>query len=55
MEQLEWKGCIVTIDAMGTQSEIAAAVTNKEADDILSLKENQSGLYRDGKLYFEEY
>ena len=27
----------------------------KEADDILSLKENQSGLYRDGKLYFEEY
>ena len=49
------KGCIVTIDAMGTQSEIAAAITNKGADYILSLKENQPGLYRDVKLYFEEY
>ena len=55
LEQLELKGCIVTIDAMGTQSEIAAAITNKGADYILSLKENQLGLYRDVKLYFEEY
>ncbi len=55
LEQLELKGCIVTIDAMGTQSEIAAAITNKGADYILPLKENQLGLYRDVKLYFEEY
>ena len=55
LKQLELKGCIVTIDAMGTQSEIAAAITNKGADYILSLKENQPGLYRDVKLYFEEY
>ena len=55
LEQLELKGCIVTIDAMGTQSEIAAAITNKRADYILSLKENQRSLYRDVKLYFEEY
>ena len=55
LEQLELKGCIVTIDAMGTQSEIASAITNKGADYILSLKENQPGLYRDVKLYFEEY
>ena len=46
LEQLELKGCIVTIDAMGTQSEIASAITNKGADYILSLKENQPGLYR---------
>lgn len=55
LEQLELKGCIVTIDAMGTQSEIAAVITNKGADYILSLKENQRSLYRDVKLYFEEY
>lgn len=55
LEQLELKGCIVTIDAMGTQSEIAAAITSKGAGYILSLKENQPGLYRDVKLYFEEY
>lgn len=55
LEQLELKGCIVTIDAMGTQSEIAAAITNKKADYLLSLKENQRSLYRDVKLYFEEY
>lgn len=55
LEQLELKGCIVTIDAIGTQSEIAAAITNKGADYILSLKENQQNLYKDVKLYFEEY
>ena len=55
LEQLELKGCIVTIDAMGTQSEIAAAITNTGVGYILSLKENHSSLYRDVKLYFEEY
>ena len=50
LEQLELKGCIVTIDARGTQSEIAAAITNKGADDILFLKENRPGLYGDMKL-----
>lgn len=55
LEQLELKGGIVTIDAMRTQSEIASAITNKGEDYILSLKENQPGLYRDVKLYYEEY
>ena len=55
LEQLELKGCIVTIDAMGTQTEIAKAITDSGADYILALKENQKTLYRDVKLYFEEY
>ena len=55
LEQLELAGCIVTIDAMGTQTEIAKAITDKGADYILALKENQKNLYRDVKLYFEEY
>lgn len=55
LEMLEIKGCIVTIDAMGTQSEIAKKIAEKEADYILSLKENQRNLYKDVELYFAEY
>lgn len=35
------KGCIVTIDAMGCQKEIAKHILEKEADYILGLKGNQ--------------
>lgn len=55
LEMLEIKGCIVTIDAMGTQTEIAKKITEKEADYILALKNNQSNLYEDVCLYFEDY
>lgn len=55
LEMLELKGCIVTIDAMGTQTEIAKKITEKGADYILALKENQKTLYDDVKLFFEEY
>ena len=53
LAMLELKGCIVTIDAMGTQTEIAGAIIEKEADYCLSLKENQGNLYNDIKLYTE--
>ena len=55
LEMLELKGCIVTIDAMGTQTEIAKKITEKGADYILALKENQKKLYEDVRLFFEEY
>ena len=55
LEMLELKGCIVTIDAMGTQTEIAKKIIEKEADYILALKENQKTLYEDVRLFFEEY
>lgn len=38
------KGCIVTIDAMGCQKGIAAAIVEKEADYVLAVKANQLGL-----------
>ena len=38
-------GCIVTIDAMGCQREIAAAILAREADYVLALKENQPTLH----------
>jgi predicted transposase YbfD/YdcC len=50
---LALKGCIVTIDAMGCQTEIAAQIVEQEADYVLSLKENQGRLYQDVKELFE--
>lgn len=41
---LELKGCIVTIDAMGTQKTIAAEVRNADADYVLALKGNHEKL-----------
>jgi predicted transposase YbfD/YdcC len=41
LEVLEVSGCIVTIDAMGCQTEIAAKIIEREAEYVLSLKENQ--------------
>jgi len=38
------KGCIVTIDAMGCQRDIACAIIDQEADYILALKGNQGHL-----------
>lgn len=54
LEMLDITGCIVTIDAMGTQKEIAKKIIDKEADYILSLKENQKTLYNDVKLYIDD-
>ena len=38
LEMLELEGCIVTIDAMGTQTEIAKKITEKGADYIMRIK-----------------
>jgi predicted transposase YbfD/YdcC len=38
------KGCIITIDAMGCQREIAKKIIKKEADYILMVKDNQQEL-----------
>lgn len=54
LEMLELKGCIVTIDAIGTQKTIAEKIIEKEADYVLALKGNQGNLHEDIQLYFEE-
>jgi predicted transposase YbfD/YdcC len=41
---LELRGCLVTIDAMGCQTAIAAQILAQGADDVLGLKGNQSTL-----------
>jgi predicted transposase YbfD/YdcC len=50
LEALEIAGCIVTIDAMGCQTDIV----EKEADYVLALKENQGNLYEDAVRLFDD-
>jgi len=54
LKALEISGCIVTIDAMGCQTEIAADVIDQEADYVLALKDNQGQLFEDVKLLFND-
>ena len=54
LELLELKGCIVTIDAMGCQKDIALGILEREADYVLAVKQNQGHLYEDIKDLFEE-
>ena len=49
---LEIQGCIVTIDAMGTQKEIAQEIIQGGGDYILSLKGNQGNIYQDVEQLF---
>ena len=52
LEKIQIKGQIVTIDAMGTRTQIAEKIKNKRADYVLSLKGNQGTLHEDVKEYF---
>lgn len=49
---LEIKGCIVTIDAIGTQTKIAKQIIEAECDYLLAVKHNQGKLYRDLEMLF---
>jgi predicted transposase YbfD/YdcC len=44
LELLELKGCLVTIDAMGCQTAIAAQIIAQGGDYVLGLKGNQSAM-----------
>jgi len=47
LKMLDVSGCIVTIDAMGTQTNIAKTIMEAQADYVLSVKENQGHLFED--------
>lgn len=49
---LALSGSIVTIDAMGTQTNIARTIVEGGADYVLSVKENQGHLYEDISVLF---
>jgi predicted transposase YbfD/YdcC len=54
LNALNIKGNIITIDAMGCQTSIAALIRKKHADYVLALKGNQGTLLEDVKLYFDD-
>lgn len=53
LKLLALKGCIVTIDAMGCQLDIAAEIVAQEADYVLALKSNQGHLLDDVRDVFD--
>ena len=54
LDMLDVSGCIVTIDAMGCQKDIARKIADKGADYTLALKKNQGNLYKDAVDMFDE-
>jgi predicted transposase YbfD/YdcC len=52
LELLEIQGCLVTIDAMGCQREIAAQIVAQGGDYVLAVKENQPKLYEEIQEFF---
>ena len=54
LKVLELAGALVTIDAMGCQVEIAAAIRAREADYCLAVKGNQPTLHQGIETYFAE-
>ena len=51
---LALKGCIVTIDAMGCQKEIAGAILDRGAAYVLALKGNQGLAHDEFREYFDD-
>jgi predicted transposase YbfD/YdcC len=52
LELLDLKGAIVTLDAMGTQKQIAAQIHTAQADYVLTLKANHPTLFQQVEQWF---
>jgi len=53
LKLLDISGCIITIDAMGTQTEIAHQIQAQGADYVLALKANHPTLYQQVQQWFK--
>ncbi len=51
LDLLELKGCLVSIDAMGCQKDIAYKIVDKGADYLLAVKANQENRTTQCNLY----
>ena len=51
---LELSGCIVTLDAMGCQKNIAKEIKEADAEYVLALKGNQDTLHREVKEFLDD-
>ena len=52
LDALAVAGCVVTIDAMGCQTAIAAKIVAREADYVLALKDNHPALHEAAAFHF---
>jgi predicted transposase YbfD/YdcC len=52
LQCLALAGCVVTIDAMGCQREIAQQILDQDGDYVVALKDNQGTLHEDVQLSF---
>jgi len=55
LKMLDLTGSLVTIDAMGTQKEIASGIIDAKADYLLALKGNQGNLKEEVTEAFEKF
>jgi len=55
LDQIDVKGAIVTIDAMGCQKEIAEKIVTAQGNFVLAVKDNQPKLYQAIQAYFTEH
>ena len=54
LELIDIQGAVITIDAMGTQTEIVRLIRAKKADYVLALKTNHPTLHAQVKNWFEQ-
>lgn len=54
LRALELAGCIVTLDAMGCQKEIAREIREADAEYVLALKGNQGQTYEEIKSHLDD-
>ncbi len=54
LDALYLNGCIVTLDAMGCQKEIAAHIIDKQAHYVLALKGNHATVHEEVKEFFAD-
>lgn len=55
LAQLDITGCVVTLDALNTQTAVAKQIVAANADYILAVKKNQGTLYQDMEMLFEGF
>ncbi len=54
LRALELAGCVVTVDAIGCQKEVAKEIHEADADYVLALKGNQGTLHAEVKAFLDD-
>lgn len=54
LQKLDLKGKVVTLDAIGTQTEIVNRIIDQQGDYVIALKSNQHSLHSDVKLFMDD-